>query len=68
MMRQPRAIEVMDVAFWGEKSGIGSIWHPVTNPMCTALKNGYKHFDAGYHEGIDEKSEEEKRLKAAAGK
>jgi len=58
VIKQPCAIEVMDIAFYADKGNLPAIYNS-GYPMPYALKNAYRSFDAGYNEGINEKSKAE---------
>ena len=52
----------MDIAFWADKGNLNILFNS-GNPMPVALKNAYRSFDAGYNEGIHEKSKSEQKNK-----
>ena len=62
IIKQQSAIEVMDIAFWADKGNLNILFNS-GNPMPVALKNAYRSFDAGYNEGIHEKSKSEQKNK-----
>ena len=53
-------MEAADVAYWSDKGNLPAFYGP-SNPMPVALKNAAKAFDAGYHRGLDERLEEDRR-------
>ncbi len=63
LIKQPSATEALEVMFYGDKGNLPAIYN-AGYPMPYAIKNAYRSCDAGYNEGINEKSKKDQKRKS----